>query len=80
MANATYDGIWRDAMGELSEQLHVEGVDDLGGDVPTSSKNNVRETTVRLHDENPNRTCIYFVMKNSAVALDYTCFESMHVY
>ena len=28
MANATYDNLWQQAMGELSEQLHVEGVDD----------------------------------------------------
>ena len=28
MANATYDNIWQEAIGELSEQLHVEGVDD----------------------------------------------------
>ena len=28
MANATYDNLWQTAMGELSEQLHVEGVDD----------------------------------------------------
>lgn len=32
MANSTYDAMWHDAMGELSEQLHVEGVDDLGND------------------------------------------------
>lgn len=28
MANSTYDNLWQTAMGELSEQLHVEGVDD----------------------------------------------------
>ena len=28
MANSTYDNLWQQAMGELSEQLHVEGVDD----------------------------------------------------
>lgn len=28
MANATYDNLWQQAIGELSEQLHVEGVDD----------------------------------------------------
>lgn len=28
MANSTYDNMWQQAMGELSEQLHVEGVDD----------------------------------------------------
>jgi hypothetical protein len=28
MANSTYDNMWQTAMGELSEQLHVEGVDD----------------------------------------------------
>jgi len=34
MANSTYDNMWQQAMGELSEQLHVEGVDDGddGGD------------------------------------------------
>ena len=35
MANTTYDSMWHEAMGELNEQLHVEGVDDLGdGIVP----------------------------------------------
>ena len=30
MANATFDNLWSTAVGELSEQLHVEGVDDEG--------------------------------------------------
>ena len=25
---STYDGLWRESMAELNEQLHVEGVDD----------------------------------------------------
>lgn len=37
MANITYDNIWHDALGELGEQLHIEGVDDLGEEVPTRS-------------------------------------------
>lgn len=28
MANVTYDALWQQAMGELSEQLHVEGAED----------------------------------------------------
>ncbi len=28
MANATYDALWQEAVGELGEQLHVEGADD----------------------------------------------------
>ena len=28
MANATYDALWQQAIGELGEQLHVEGADD----------------------------------------------------
>jgi len=28
MANATFDNMWSDAMNELDEQLHVEGVED----------------------------------------------------
>ena len=28
MANATYDNLWQQAVDELSEQLHVEGVDE----------------------------------------------------
>lgn len=28
MANATYDNLWQQAMGELSEQLNVEGVEE----------------------------------------------------
>ena len=28
MANATYDNMWQQAMGELSEQLNVEGVEE----------------------------------------------------
>lgn len=43
MANSTYDNMWQQAMGELSEQLHVEGVDDGddgegGGSNQVSSK------------------------------------------
>jgi len=29
MANALYDAMWQQAMGELSEQLNVEGAEDL---------------------------------------------------
>lgn len=33
MANASFDDLWNEAMGELDAQLHVEGVDgDEGGD------------------------------------------------
>jgi hypothetical protein len=34
MSNSTYEGAWHEAMEELEEQLHVEGVDDEneGGD------------------------------------------------
>lgn len=28
MAHSTYDNMWQEAMGELGEQLHVEGVED----------------------------------------------------
>ena len=28
MSNSTYEIMWRDAMGELEEQLNVEGVED----------------------------------------------------
>ena len=28
MANATYEIMWRDAMGDLNEQLNVEGVEE----------------------------------------------------
>lgn len=28
MANASYDNMWQEAMGDLTEQLHVEGVDN----------------------------------------------------
>lgn len=31
MANATFDNLWNSAVGELAEQLHVEGVDDEEG-------------------------------------------------
>ena len=40
MANATYEYLWHDAMGELDEQLNVEGVDDdepEGGGKPGDS-------------------------------------------
>jgi hypothetical protein len=39
MANATYDNMWQEAMADLGEQLHVEGVEDddgEGGDAPKS--------------------------------------------
>lgn len=28
MANVTYDSLWQQAIGELGEQLHVEGADE----------------------------------------------------
>jgi hypothetical protein len=31
MANATYEHMWREAMGDLNEQLNVEGVEDHDG-------------------------------------------------
>ena len=34
MANSTYEIMWRDAMGDLNEQLNVEGVEEeeeIGG-------------------------------------------------
>jgi hypothetical protein len=31
MANATYEHMWREAMGDLNEQLNVEGVEDNDG-------------------------------------------------
>lgn len=31
MANATYEFMWREAMGDLNEQLNVEGVEDNDG-------------------------------------------------
>lgn len=39
MANATYDSLWKQAVSELGEQLHVEGADeeDLGEDGPKVS-------------------------------------------
>lgn len=33
MANAMYDAMWQEAMGDLSEQLNVEGAEDLDDDV-----------------------------------------------
>lgn len=33
MANAMYDAMWQQAMGDLSEQLNVEGAEDLDDDV-----------------------------------------------
>ena len=41
MANASYDTLWQDAMGELHEQLHVEGVEDedAGGEAVKSVSN-----------------------------------------
>jgi hypothetical protein len=44
MANATFDAMWQDAMGDLGEQLHVEGVD---GDDDEGGGGTVRNT-VRL--------------------------------
>ena len=38
MANATFDQMWNEAMGELDEQLHVEGVDNDEGTVAEVGK------------------------------------------
>lgn len=51
MANATYDNFWRDAMADLHEQLHVEGVDDEEMDAQallksTGPSNNNRDVTI----------------------------------
>ena len=31
MANATYDSMWQEAIGELNEQLHIEGAYEDAG-------------------------------------------------
>ena len=41
MSNATYEIMWRDAMGDLNEQLNVEGVeedDDLANQLGDGQK------------------------------------------
>ena len=48
MANSTYDNLWQQAMGELSEQLHVEGVDD-GEDGMDGGGHEVRTSQYDIH-------------------------------
>lgn len=42
MANAMYDAMWQQAMGDLSEQLNVEGAEDLDDDVNLEEVHEVR--------------------------------------
>ena len=47
MANSTYDNLWNQAIGELSEQLNVEGADEEGGeDGGGGQKEETREVTI----------------------------------
>ena len=53
MANTTYDNLWQQAMGELSEQLHVEGVDD-GGDDGGGGQHEVSDMALSLPVDLPH--------------------------
>lgn len=46
MANATYDTLWQQAMAELGEQLHVEGVDEGDGSFTGEES---RQVTFRIY-------------------------------
>ena len=45
MANAMYDAMWHQAMGELSEQLNVEGAEDLDDELAMEE----------VHEVSPNK-------------------------
>lgn len=57
MANATYEIMWRDAMGDLNEQLNVEGVEE--DDVLVNQSSDGQKSVSSL--ENDNRTFILIV-------------------
>jgi hypothetical protein len=73
MATATYDNLWNQAMGELSEQLHVEGVDDEGDGVAVANEP-VREVTIFQAFQ--HFACLYIKYLQIFRKLEY-CYDCM---
>ena len=71
MATSTYDNLWNEAMGELSEQLHVEGVDEVeentGGD---------QQREVTIFQAFQHFACLYIKYLQIFRKLEY-CYDCM---
>eukprot|EP01041_Mallomonas_annulata_P004376 gene4375-8717_t len=76
MANASYDNMWRDAMADLNEQLHVEGVDDEPemGMTKTGTQSSAREVTIFQAFQ--HFACLYIKYLQIFRKLE-TCYDSM---
>lgn len=75
MANATYDNLWQQAMGELSEQLHVEGFDENdedGGEVQKQEE----ERDVTIFQAFQHFACLYIKYLQIFRKLEY-CYDCM---
>lgn len=66
MANATYEHMWREAMGDLNEQLNVEGVEDndgTGGMLGESQKTVSRWNFILLFSNTERNSFVGFDLK-----------------
>eukprot|EP01038_Epipyxis_sp_PR26KG_P004068 gene4068-5812_t len=59
MANATYDNMWQQAMGELSEQLNVEGVEDEEDGAPPQTPGHQDNRQVTIFQAFQHFACLY---------------------
>jgi hypothetical protein len=60
MANAMYDAIWQQAMGELSEQLNVEGAEDLADDVNLEDAHEVTNNNTKTATIKNNHSMLFY--------------------
>ncbi|RYH28489.1 hypothetical protein EON65_12030 [archaeon] len=81
MANATYDVLWQQAIGELGEQLHVEGADEeddilmeTGG--PKVSSEYIRYTSLSPFSI-PNISFPLSLLKGRARSVNFPSFSAL---
>jgi hypothetical protein len=82
MANSTYDNMWQEAMADLGEQLHVEGVEDdeMPGDAPKSV---CHSCLLCVHDLNDIKVEILFVQcldRHRPLSRSSKLSSTLHVY
>jgi len=77
MANASYDTMWRDAMADLHEQLHVEGVDDDPVDTGmTKTGGSAANRDVTIFQAFQHFACLYIKYLQIFRKLE-TCYDCM---
>jgi hypothetical protein len=74
MATATYDNLWSQAMGELSEQLHVEGVDDDEGGGPGEAAPQREDAVAAAIDDRVQYQCGNIEITSQALILKWFWF------